>query len=197
MQTCNENSFAAKSLNIGCMGSNQMRSLRNIILFCLATAGGLVQPAQAQFDPRQPLSALISAFQNCGPTQVYQMLAPYLFQLIAQQTGGRGCYPQIASAGPVVGMQVMQSQQFPIGPMFLIRVQHSSGQSADWFIGFNQGTGQVEYLSFQAAGSGSGPSPTIQGGPEPTGGGPSTPSGGGGEGSGDGEGCDLYPAMCG
>lgn len=176
-----------------------MRFVQRISLLLPIISAAFAQPAQAQFDPRQPLSALISAFQICGPPQVYQMLTPYLFNVVAQQTGGRGCYPQIANEGPVVGMQVMQSQQFPIGPLYLIRVQHASGTVADWFIGFNRVTGKVEYISFQSAGSASGPAPgpTIQTGPAPTGGGPTTPGGGGGGKGGSGEGCDLYPAMCG
>lgn len=168
-------------------------------LLILAASLASPRPAQAQLDPRQPLGVLISAFQNCGPPAAYQILAPYLFQVVAQQTGGRGCYPQIAGAGPVAAMQVMQSQQMPVGPLYVIRVQHGSGARADWFIGFNQATGQVVYLSFQGAQD---RPPTIEAGPSPTGSGPSTqPSGGGGAppiaGGGDGEGCDLYPAMCG
>lgn len=168
----------------------------SILALIAATAVTIVsKPTQAQFDPRQPLNTLIAAFQNCGPPAVYQLLAPNLFQIVAQQTGGRGCYPQIASAGPVTGMQVIQSQQFPIGPLYVIRVQHSSGVRADWFIGFNQGTGQVEFLTFQNAQGGN---PTIQTGPSPSGDGPSAPPpGSGGRGDSGSDGCDLYPAMCG
>ena len=167
-----------------------------ISMFAAAIAS---QPAQAQLDPRQPLNILISAFQNCGPPAAYQMLSPYLFQLISQQTGNRGCYPQIANAGAVTGMQLLQSQQFPIGPLYVVRVQHQSGAKADWFIGFDQFTGQVLYLSYQGVQSVQEPPPTIEAGPSPTGGGPTPPQpgGGGGGGGGNGDGCDLYPAMCG
>ncbi len=159
-------------------------------------------PAKAQgLDPRPILGRMISAFQNCGPPQAYQMLSPQLFQLIAQQTGGAGCYPQIQAAGPVQGMQVIDQRQFPIGPLYVIRVTHPSA-TADWFMGLNQFTSKIEYLSFQSAGA---QTPTISTGPTgPAGGsggsrggsGGGTGSGGGGSGSGGGAGCDLYPAMC-
>lgn len=165
--------------------------LMRIVVIATAIAFLMSKSASAQFDPRQPLNILIAAFQRCGPPQAYQMLSPYLFQVVAQQTGGRGCYQEIASAGPVTQMQVIQSQQFPIGPLYVIRVDHSSGIKADWFVGFNRVTGQVEYLNFQNAQS---ITPTIERGPSPTEGGPSTPPVDRG---GSGEGCDLYPAMCG
>lgn len=164
-----------------------------LALVAAAAFSMTTQPVRAQPDPRQPLSVLIAAFQNCGPSSAYQMLGPYLFQIIAQQTGGSGCYPQIARAGPITDMQIVQGQQFPVGPLYVIRVQHSSGVRADWFIGFNQVTGQVEYLSFQPV---QGPPPTIAAGPSPSSGGPSTPPPVDGS-AGNGEGCELYPAMCG
>lgn len=160
-----------------------------------------VKPASAQaFDPRPVLGQLISAFQNCGPPAAYQVLSPQLFQLIAMQTNGRGCYPAIAAAGPVQNMQVIDQRQFPIGPLFVVRVFHPN-MAVDWFIGFNQFTSKVEYLSFQAAQTqtptiSTGPTAPIGGSPNPGGGSPgggSPPSGGS---SGGGDGCDLYPAMC-
>lgn len=161
--------------------------------------------AQA-FDPRQPLAILISAFQNCGPPQSYSLLAPNLFGAVYQETSGTGCYSGIQGAGPITGMQMLGAQDFPIGPLYLIRVTHSSGAVADWFVGFNRNTGQVEYLRFQAPQTGqtpsitTGPSPTGSGpspvpAPQPTGGGGGT-GGGGSGGSGSGAGCELYPVMC-
>ncbi len=134
----------------------------------LAAALCLSGPARAQpvFDPRQQLAVLIQAFQQCVPSPAFQVLAPLLWNIIYQQTGGSGCYPQIAGAGPVVGMQVIDSRQLPLGPVYAIRVTHAGGPAAasgpvDWFIGFNQYTGKVEYLTFQNVVSGQTPSITA------------------------------------
>jgi hypothetical protein len=183
-----------------------MRKLHSQILYLVIACTGIgSRLASAQdFDPRAPLLTLIQAFQNCGPPQVYQMLSPQLFQTVAQQTNGQGCYQQIRAAGPVLDAQVLDQRQFAIGPLYVIRVTHQTG-AVDWFIGFNQVTGKVELLTFQSAVSST---PTIQTGPSPRSTGPSPASGSthprdgstGGKspsssGSGD-DGCDLYPAMC-
>lgn len=165
----------------------------------LATSWTSPAPAQ-QFDPRVPLGQLISAFQMCGPPQTYQMLSQQMFMLIAQQTGGQGCYAQIAQAGPVTSMAVLAQQPFPIGPLYIIRVRHQGGAVADWFIGFNQMNGKVESLTFQAAQE---QRPTIETGPTPEGGGSPAPGPKpqptpqpDGDSTDGGDGCDLYPAMC-
>jgi hypothetical protein len=171
-------------------------------LSCCSLA--IASPAQAQsFDPRAPLGQLIQAFQVCGPPMVYQMLSPQLFQLIGQQTGGSGCYREIAAAGPIINMQILDYREFPLGPLYVIRVFHNAGP-VDWFIGFNRFNGKVESLNFQAGQStppniGTGPSGGGGGGsppnPNPTP--PPTSSGGGSTGGGgSSDGCQLYPAMC-
>lgn len=181
------------------------KAITGLIIMVLATLTPARAPAQA-FDPRQPLAILISAFQMCGPPQAYSLLAPQLFNGVYQQTGGTGCYGDIAGAGSVTNMQMLGAQDFPIGPLYLIRVTHQSGAVADWFIGFNRATGQVEFLRFQAPQT-SGPPPSINTGPSAGGSGPSPApvpmpapvgtSGGGGSGGGSGNaGCELYPAMC-
>lgn len=149
--------------------------------------------ASAQgLDPRPILSQLIQAFQVCGPPQAYQVLSPQLFQIISQQTQGTLCYQQIAAAGPVHYMQVVSQQQYPIGPLYVVRVHHA-GVTADVVIGFNQYTWMVEYLTWQAAQGAPAPSPPAPpetdrepGGPTPQ---PPTPS------TGD-DGCARFPAMC-
>jgi len=157
---------------------------------------GPVVPANAQgFDPRPALGQIISAFQNCGPPQAYQILSPTVFQAVAQQTGGTGCYAPIRAAGPVRSMQVVDQRQFPIGPLYVVRVTHPGGP-VDWFIGFNQFSGQVEYLTFQPAQT---QQPTITTGPAPGAGGPTPtpePTPRPAPPSGTDEGCTLYPAMC-
>lgn len=115
-------------------------------------------------DPIPYLRQLISAFQVCGPPDVYQMLSPALFQVIAVQTGGMGCYPQIAAAGPIANMQRRDVQLLPAGPVFAVRVTHQNGAVADWFIGLSNWTGRVEYLTFVPAAANSA-SPTISAGP--------------------------------
>lgn len=179
------------------------RAVMAFVMFLATLAAPTGANAQG-FDPRPVLHSLISAFQNCGPPQAYQVLSPQLFQLIAAQTNGQGCYPQIRAAGPVQNMQVIDQRQFPIGPLYVVRVFHPNF-AVDWFIGFNQFTSRVEYLSFQAA---QGQPPTVATGPttpiggQPSGGGGGgqpPPSGGqppGGGGGSGGDGCDLYPAMC-
>jgi hypothetical protein len=165
-----------------------MQMFRRLCLTALTVSVGWSSTAPAQqFDPRLPLGQLISAFQMCGPPQVYQMLSQQLFILVAQQTGGRGCYPQIAQAGPVTGMEILSQQQFPTGPLYIIRVTYQAGAAADWFIGFNQHDGKIESLTFQPAQAHPEPKPEPKPRPTP----PPDPV----EGSG-GDGCDLYPAMC-
>lgn len=172
-----------------------MKKILGFIAAAMALSWSL--PAQAQFDPRAPLAQLISAFQNCGPPQVYQMLSPQLFQGIAQQTGGMGCYPQIRAAGPITNMVVIDQRNFPIGPLFVIRVTHQASGPVDWFMGINLMTQRVEYLNFQNVMPNT-PTPTVMSGPtapqivNPT---PTTSAPAPGPGSG-GEGCSLYPAMC-
>jgi len=159
----------------------------------------ITSPASAQgFDPRQPLGAIISAFQNCGPANVYQMLSPQLFNVVFQQTGGSGCYSQIAAAGPIQNLQVISQQNYPLGPLFVIRVAHPS-IVVDWTIGFNQFTSKVEYLTFQSAQNTPvlpQPGPPQTGGSPPVGGTPPPPQGGSPTTSDGSDGCDLYPAMC-
>lgn len=175
-----------------------MRSLSRCLCLVLLA---LSSNAWSQgFDPRVPLAQLIQAFQNCGPPAVYRMLSPELFQLIGQQTGGRGCYPEIQAAGPIQGMEVIDQKMYPAGPVYVIRVTHSAG-AVDWFIGFNQSTGQVALLTFQPATSSQ---PKVAEGPQDDSkGGNPTPAAGSGSGSGGDSGskssqsgCDLYPAMC-
>jgi hypothetical protein len=168
-----------------------MRSL--IRCLCLVSLGISSSAWSQGFDPRVPLGQLIQAFQNCGPPAVYQMLSPQLFMLIGQQTGGKGCYPEIQAAGPVQDMQIIDEKMYPNGPVYVIRVTHSTG-SVDWFIGFNQTTGRVELLTFQPATTSS--QPKVADGPDDDhgGGNPTKHSGKGPEGSQ--SGCELYPAMC-
>lgn len=136
-----------------------------------ALSASLLVPSQAhpqqftmQTDPRPILIALIGAFQTCGPPNIYQYLGAQLFQAIAMQTGGMGCYPGIAAAGPVSQMQVNNVVQLPAGPVFAVRVTHQSGIVADWYIGLSNLSGRVEYLTFVAA-SATAPLPDVSKGP--------------------------------
>lgn len=162
----------------------------------------IAAPASAQpFDPRAPLLQLIQAFQYCGPSQSYQLLDAQLYQAVARQTGGRGCYADIAAAGPVLGAQIVDQREFPLGSLYVIRVIHQSGAVADWFIGFNRITTKVEYLTYQNTPQGTASkAPTVSSGPAPSSKGPSDPPSpspaGPAQGSASTDGCDLYPAMC-
>lgn len=115
-------------------------------------------------DPTPILGQLISALQFCGPPQVYQYLGFQLFQTIALQTNNMGCYADIAAAGPVTNMHVINVNQLPAGPVFAVRVNHQSGIVADWYIGLSNYTGRIEYLTFVAANAGS-PLPDAHVGP--------------------------------
>ncbi len=170
-----------------------MRWQRHLLhLFALVLASGWNPQASAQpggFDPRMILGQVIAALQNCGPPQVYQMFGAQLFQTVAMQTGGSGCYMQLKQLGPVTGMNVTGQQQFPAGPVYAIRVQHQAG-ATDWFMGISQATNKIEYLNFQPAQA---PQPNIKTGPipKPDIGGGTTPNPTGNK-----DGCSLYPAMC-
>jgi len=150
------------------------QAIRHLLCLCaFFTLQFAPQPAQAQnFDPRPALATLISGFQNCGPPSAFYGLSPYVWQFIYQQTGGSGCYAAIAAAGPVTRMDVTDTHELPLGPVYVIRVayagiaNYSAPMQADWFVGFNRATGSIEYLNFQAAGTGA--APTIEQGPDPS-----------------------------
>ncbi len=136
------------------------RRLLSVTCLALTLAAGIAYVAQAQqftnnTDPKPILGQLISAFQYCGPPQVYQYLGIQLYQTIAFQTNNTGCYANIAAAGPIASMQVINVNQLPAGPVFAVRVRHQSGIVADWYIGLSNYTGRVEYLTFVGASAGS------------------------------------------
>lgn len=177
------------------------------VLALTISLGSLSAPsaAKAQGSPEQYLFQVISAFQNCGPPQVYQALSPQLYQQVFVQTQGSGCYFQIQQAGPVQNIVMVGSQNFPVGRMFQLRVSHPN-TTVDWFMGVNHITGQIDYLNYQNLVVGS-PAPTIETGPVPDGG-PSpaptietapVPDDGSNPAptSTSADGCDIYPAMCG
>lgn len=180
-----------------------IRRCRSIIMGAVVGASIFASPARAQgFDPRPSLGQMITAFQRCGPPAAYQLLSPQMFQIVAAQTNGAGCYRDIAGAGPVLKMEVLQQADFPIGPLFLVRVTHQGGP-VDWFVGFNRFSGKIEYLSYQQI---QGTPPSIQSGPAPSAGGPGTdatppvrsaPRGGTGDkGGSQPEECSMFPTMC-
>lgn len=178
-----------------------------MLFFALSAMGASAQPAvlpypgphgmQAPPDPRQALSILLGAFQNCGPPQAFQILGVQLFQMISMQTGGSGCYPQLQQLGSPTNFQVTGQQQLPAGPVYAVRVQHQTNQATDWYIGISQHTGKVEYLNFQITPS-SAPPPRVGTGPAPN---PPSASGGSPPSTqpptaASSDGCRLYPAMC-
>ena len=120
--------------------------------------------------------------------------------MVFQQTGGTGYYVTIAQLGQVTGAQVYGRQEFPVGPVYAVRVNHQYG-AVDWYIGFNRATNVIEYIASQAAPVGQ-PLPQVQTPPPP----PSTspvstpapaaPAVQAPPAAKSGEGCDLYPTMC-
>ena len=168
-----------------------MRKLFALSAALLVVWSGSVQ-AQS-YNARISLRTLISAFQVCGPPQAYQMLSQSLFQAVAYQTNGMGCYAAIAQAGPVAELKVIQRQQFPVGPLYMVRVTHQTGLMVDWFIGFNRITGKVEYLSFQNAAEDE-EEATIEDGPAETAN-VVAPAGEDGDRSSDNR-CERFPRMC-
>jgi hypothetical protein len=151
------------NLLTGLTMTEKLRQISPLLSIAMTLFVGLPVVHTQGFDPRPSLNTLISAFQRCGPPAAYQMLSPYLFTLIAQQTGGAGCYSFIAQAGPVTSMEVIDSREFPVGPVFAIRVTHAQGP-VDWFIGFNRATGRIEYLSYQNVTSNA--LPSVRTGPD-------------------------------
>ena len=135
------------------------------LLCSLAAIVARPSVATAQdFDPKPVLKSVIEAFQHCGPPAAYQVLSPNLWSIVWQQTGGTGCYGPIAAAGPVTKLEVIDSKTFPLGPLYVVRVYHGD-VPADWFVGFNQATGKIEYLTFQSVAPGL--KPTVTQGPDP------------------------------
>jgi len=175
------------------------------LAFTLAIGSVTAAPAQVEPDPKQTLLTLTAAFQVGGPQPAFQWFSPSVFQLVYLQTGGSGRYPAIAQLGAATGAQVYGRQEFPVGPVFAVRVQHQVG-AVDWYIGFNRVTNQIEYISSQMA---TGGPPQIAAPPIPTNNppqvqtpaaapaqtpaaGPRPPAPGGPQS----EACKLYPAMC-
>lgn len=133
---------------------------------CLLGASG--SPAQAQFsDPRGYLGTLIQAFQNCGPSTAYQGLSPQVYQYIAMQTGGSGCYQAVKLLGQANKLTVENQVMMPVGPLYSVRVEHSGGMQSIWRIGFSQISGQVEYINFQPLQPIVGPEPLDPKPPDP------------------------------
>ena len=134
-----------------------MLGRKTIFVLALSLLCSARGTAAQGFDPRAVLLNLITAFQRCGPPQAYQVLSPYLFNLVAQQTGGQGCYAPMAAAGAVTSMVIIDQKMFPAGPLYAVRVTHVTGP-VDWFIGFNGASSQVIYLTFQSVVTGASPS---------------------------------------
>lgn len=181
--------------------------MTKISMLMLVISMGLFQfsgSAKAQGSPEQLLYYVISAFQNCGPPQVYQSLSPQLYQQVFLQTQGSGCYFQIQQAGPVQQIVLIGSRDFPVGRLFQLRVSHPN-TTVDWFMGVNHLTGQIDFLNFQNLVPGT-PAPTIATGPTPDGGPSPMPANQPTPAPSTGsepsptttpvDGCDIYPAMC-
>jgi hypothetical protein len=175
------------------------------MFFCLiAAVGGAATPAAAQpgGDPRPMLFQLIAAFQQGGAQPAFQSLSPAMYQTVWSETGGRGFYPLLAQLGLVTGGTVHGRQEFPVGPVYAVRVQHQFGAS-DWYIGFNRLTNRIEYFASQPAVSNQ-PEPRLDTPPPPRIDAPpprqeprdtpaKTPPSKPTEST---AGCDLYPTMC-
>lgn len=117
---------------------------------------GLALPAQAQFsgnlsaqDPADVLRILIPTFQNCGPTQNYTLLGQMVFQAVAMQTNGAGCYPQLQVLGPLQDLEELSSVELPAGPVKTYRATHANG-TIYWQIGISRFTQKVEWLTVNA-----------------------------------------------
>lgn len=126
---------------------------RRVLTACLISLTLLTQlsssGARAQAsapDPQPVLSTLIEAFQRCGPPQSYLLLGAAVYQTIWAQTGGLGCYQQIAAFGPVQSMTILNSVPYPAGPIYTIRTDHPAGPLF-WQIGISQFTQKVEHLT--------------------------------------------------
>src|SRR5262245_46393455 len=105
-----------------------MRTLLHIArLVAIALTSLSTSPviAQDEDDATETLEGLITAFQRCGPPQAYTVLSPNLWNIVRLQTNGSGCYQPIMAAGPVTETEVIARQEFPLGPLYIIRVHHN------------------------------------------------------------------------
>jgi hypothetical protein len=174
------------------------------LLFCLVAAvvgAATLVAAQPGGDPRPILFQLVAAFQRGGPQPVFQRLSPAMYQLVWSQTGGSGFYLTMAQLGPVINGTVHGRQDFPVGPVYTVRVQHQFG-ATDWYIGFNRFTNVIEYIGSHPAGTHEpeprldAPPPRIDAPPprrEPRDIPRDPPPSKSTESA---AGCDLYPTMC-
>lgn len=165
----------------------------------------LGRPAEAQNSIQQLTAAVIQQLQTGRVNP--QWYAPAVLQVVGQQTGNTGYYPQLAQLGPVTNIQVTAQTQLPQGIVYTMVVTHQAGASA-WSIGTSNQTRRIEYLTFQAFSSGAAPRPNPQPGhppqqpqpqPQPV---PTAPTGTGGTGQPTGgtgsvsEACQKFPNLC-
>lgn len=104
-------------------------------------------PAKLLQDPRQLLTALISALQTGRTPDLQQWLGGQLFQLMLAQTDGKGIYPPLRDLGPITkvemtGPQLRQGEDF-----YSANVIHQNG-GARWVIGVSKKTGRIETATF-------------------------------------------------
>ncbi|MTH66039.1 hypothetical protein [Paracoccus shanxieyensis] len=118
------------------------------LLASLLIALSIPTASNAQSQPDKILASLISAFQKCGPPEAYQVLEQNVFNIIASQTGGMGCYQAIAVAGPAIDMDLIDQKDHNDGTMSLYRARHAGGNIIDWTIGIRPSTGKVYFISF-------------------------------------------------
>lgn len=123
------------------------------ILFIVTVFGFSASPSMAQIpakllqDPRQLLTALISALQTGRTPELQQWLGGQLFQLMLAQTDGKGIYPPLRDLGPITKVEITGPQLRHGEYIYSASVTHQNG-GARWLISVNKKTSRIESANF-------------------------------------------------
>ncbi len=117
-------------------------------VFGFSASSSIAQiPAKLLQDPRQLLTALISALQTGRTPDLQQWLGGPLFQLMLAQTDGKGIYPPLRDLGPVTKIEITGPQLVKEENVYSANVVHQNG-SARWVFGVNKNTARIETANF-------------------------------------------------
>lgn len=157
------------------------KSLAGTFLFLLIAFSG--SAAKAQMSPQAILGGVINQLQTGTPNPGWY--SPYMWGLIAAQTGNSGIYPQLASLGPVQNISLVKTQALPNGTLYALSATHGAGKS-EWLLGIGTFTNRIEYAEFKVGSPVSIPNPIP---PKPT---PDNPT----PKPADSDACKQFPNLC-
>ena len=117
-------------------------------VFGLSASSSTAQiPAKLLQDPRQLLTALISALQTGQTPELQQWLGGPLFQTMLAQTDGKGIYPPLRDLGPITKVEMTGPQLRQGENVYSASVTHQNGGTR-WVIGVSKKTGRIETATF-------------------------------------------------